>query len=165
MKIRYFFWDISNDTAHNPPKKLRLRFGTELINSSAHVKKSYETYLLCALDFDLFENKSGECDELLEIIEKIENGLEETHVYHGQGFDHYLYKHSVIFEHAIFGVCPHWPQWYCPLVHYKAAIQGVRDFFLLPKSLDTELIVELPISNMAEVTLFPVPDYQRFVVY
>jgi hypothetical protein len=156
---------MSEERKNSHPDKSRMDFDAELIDSPAHVKKSYETYLLCALDFDLFKNKSGECDELLEIIEKIENGLEETHVYYGQGFDHYLYKHSVIFEHAIFGVCPHWPQWSCPLSHYKIAIQGMRDFFLLPELLDTELIVELPISDMAEVTLFPVPDYKRFVIY
>jgi hypothetical protein len=165
MKIRFFYKDISQHMKTNDPEISTIGFKTKLLDSSAHVKKSYETYLLCALDFDLFENKRGQCDELLKIIEKIERGLKKKHVYHGQGFDHYLYKHSVIFEHAIFGVCPHWPQWSCPLSHYKIAIQGMRDFFLLPESLDTELIVELPISNMAEVTLFPVPDYKRFVVY
>ncbi len=119
------------------------------------VKNAYRQYLLSSLESDFLENRFGACDELLREIEKIEGGEIEYFVFDYNGFIHHVNAKSAIFEHAIFGVCPHWPLWSCPLSHYKIAVQAARDFFAMPESIDTELIVELPESDMAKVVLFP----------
>jgi hypothetical protein len=34
-------------------------------------------------------------------------------------------------------------------------VQTARDFYSMPESLDTQLIVELPETDMAQISLFP----------
>ena len=91
----------------------------------------------------------------------MENGKLDNFSFEFDGFIHYVSRDSAAFEHAIFGVCPHWPLWSCPLSHYKIAVEAARDFFAMPESLDTELIVELPESDMAKVVLFPAIMVER----
>lgn len=128
---------------------------SEALEGPDSVKNAYRQYLLSSLESDFLENRFGACDELLREIEKIEGGEIEYFVFDYNGFIHHVNAKSAIFEHAIFGVCPHWPLWSCPLSHYKIAVQAARDFFAMPESIDTELIVELPESDMAKVVLFP----------
>ena len=143
-------YESGNESTHR-----RIRRAFEMIDTSEQIKNSYGQYLLSSLDSDFFENRHRDCDLVLIEISKIENGELNDFVFEFDGFIHYVGRDSVTFEHAIFGVCPHWPLWSCPLSHYKIAVEAARDFFAMPESLDTELIVELPESDIAKVLLFP----------
>jgi len=127
----------------------------DLLEAAETVKLAYCQYLLSTLDCDFGENTFGTCDQVLNEVCRIENGEIENYFFEGEELLHYVSRNSVVFEHAIFGVCPHWPLWSCPLSHYKIGLQAARDFYALPESLDTELIVELPESDMAKIALFP----------
>jgi hypothetical protein len=155
MKLRFSYWDISQYVKNDEPNHRKIRRAFEMIDKSEQIRNSYGQYLLSSLDSDFLENRFGACDELLKEIEKIESGEIENFVFDYNGFIHHVNTKSAIFEHAIFGVCPHWPLWSCPLSHYKIAVQTARDFFAMPESLDTELIVDLPESDMAQISLFP----------
>ncbi len=155
MKLRFSYWDISQYVKNDEPNHRKIRRAFEMIDKSEKIRNSYGQYLLSSLDSDFLENRFGACDELLKEIEKIEASKIEHFVFDYNGFIHYVNKKSAAFEHAIFGVCPHWPLWSCPLSHYKIAVQAARDFFAMPVSLETEVIVELPESDMAQISLFP----------
>lgn len=102
-------------------------------------------YLLCgALASDFYPNHPEHCDFVLQKIAQIESGEIEEYMWEGQGFLHYIKPDSVLFEHNIFGECPEWPLWSCSLAQYKAALLGWKKFIEMPKSIDSEFIVELP---------------------
>jgi hypothetical protein len=155
LKIRLTYWDVSKYLRNIPKDTVEIQRAFEMIDAPESVRKPYSQYLLSSLESDFSENRFGAFDELLKVIEKIEHGKSENYYFETNGFTYHVGKNSVIFEHAIFGVCPHWPLWSCPLSHYKIAIQAARDFFALPESLDTKVIVELPESDMAQISLFP----------
>lgn len=155
MKIRFFYRDISKYVKNCSSLNTEVLRASEALEGPDSVRNAYRQYLLSSLESDFLENSFGACDELLREIEKIEAGEIEYFVFDYNGFIHYVNKKSAAFEHAIFGVCPHWPLWSCPLSHYKIAVQAALDFFAMPVSLDTEVIVELPDSDMAKVLLFP----------
>jgi len=84
-------------------------------------------------------------DVVLQDIEKLERCEIEIASWGGDpGFEQTITREGVTFENGTFGECPEWPLWSCPLAHYKAALQGWRKFLDMPKSVDSELIVELP---------------------
>ena len=155
MKIRYYYYNLSSSKNEIRPAISYNLHSAELLYAPVSVVKAYSKYILSSLNSDFFENRHGDCDLVLTEIAKLENGELNSFVFEFDGFIHYVGRDSVIFEHAIFGVCPHWPLWSCPLSHYKIAVQAARDFFAMPVSLDTELIVELPESDMAKIILFP----------
>ena len=155
MKIRLAYWDVSKYLKNIPKGAVEIRRAFEMIDAPEHFRKPYSQYLLSSLDSDFFENRHKDCDLLLAEIKKLEAGELNNFNFEFDGFIHYVGRDSVTFEHAIFGVCPHWPLWSCPLSHYKIAVEAARDFFALPESIDTELIVELPESDMAKIALFP----------
>jgi hypothetical protein len=155
MKIRLAYWDVSKYLKNGTSDGLEIRHAFEILNAPENIRRPYSKYLLSTLDSDFLKNRFGACDELLKEIQKIEDGEIEYFVFDYNGFTHYVNKKSAAFEHAIFGVCPHWPLWSCPLSHYKIAVQAARDFFAMPVSLETEVIVELPESDMAQISLFP----------
>ena len=62
----------------------------------------------------------------------------------GNHFTYTMNQHLVIFENCVFGECYEWPIWECTLVQFKAALQGWRQFLDIPKSIDAELIIDLP---------------------
>jgi len=155
LKIRLAYWDVSKYLKNMPKGGVEIRRAFEMIDVSESIRKPYSQYLLSSLDSDFSENRFGAFDELLKEIEKIEQGKSENYFFETNGFTYHIGKNSVTFEHAIYGVCPHWPLWSCPLSHYKIALQAARDFFALPESLGTEVIVELPESDMAKIALFP----------
>jgi hypothetical protein len=101
-------------------------------------------YLLAALDTDFSENFYGHIDEVLGAVAKIEVDELNEYEWEGQGFTSRITRDRVRFEHSVFGECPEWPVWCCTLAQYKAALQGYRRFLDLPKSIDTELVIELP---------------------
>ncbi len=155
MKIRYF-----SHALYSPANEVRSAVSyifrsAHLIDAPSSAKHAYSKYLFSSLDSDFSENRHGEFDKLLQEIDRIEKLEINYYIFEGQGFTHEISKKGVLFEHAIFGVCPHWPLWSCPLSHYKIAVQAARDFFAMPVSLDTELIVELPEADMAQIALFP----------
>jgi hypothetical protein len=155
LKIRLTYWDVSKYLRNIPKDTVEIQRAFEMIDAPESIRKPYSQYLLSSLDSDFSENRFGAFDELLKEIEKIEHGKSENYFFETNGFTYHIGKNSVTFEHAIYGVCPHWPLWSCPLSHYKIALQAARDFFALPESLDTEVIVELPESDMAKIALFP----------
>lgn len=155
MKIRYFFHEISSPENEIRPAVSYILRSAHLLHAPDSVRHAYSKYLFSSLESDFFDNIRGDLDKVLQAINYIENGELGEYVFDGQGFIHKIGKKCVLFEHAIFGVCSHWPIWSCPLSHYKIAIQGWMKFLRTPESLDTELIVELPNSDMAQVTLFP----------
>lgn len=155
MKIRFFYIDISKYIKNCNPLNTEVLRTSEILEASESVKKAYRQYLLSTLESDFFENRHKDCDLVLIEIEKLENGELNNFSFEFDGFIHYVSRDSATFEHAIFGVCPHWPLWSCPLSHYKIAVEAARDFFAMPESLGTELIVELPESDMAQIALFP----------
>ena len=155
LKIRLAYWDVSKYLRNIPKDAVEIQRAFEIIDVPESFRKPYSQYLLSSLDSDFSENRFGAFDELLKEIEKIERGESENYFFETNGFTYHIGKNSVTFEHAIYGVCPHWPLWSCPLSHYKIALQAARDFFALPESLDTEVIVELPESDMAKIALFP----------
>lgn len=106
--------------------------------------RPYSTYLLSALSSDFLAHHPEHCDLVLQKIAQIEAGEIEEYMWEGQGFLHYIKLDSVLFEHNIFGECPEWPLWSCSLAQYKAALQGWRQFIDMPKSIDSQLIIELP---------------------
>jgi hypothetical protein len=106
--------------------------------------RPYSTYLASCLVTDYPTDHPDWCDEVIADIEKLEHGEIESAKWDGQGFQHRMTPTKVTFEHTIFGECPEWPLWSCTLAQYKAALQGYRRFLDMPKSIDSELIVELP---------------------
>ena len=155
MKIRLAYWDVSKYLKNIPKGAVEIRRAFEMIDVSESIRKPYSQYLLSSLDSDFYANQFGDCDDLLLKIERVDRKEVENYIFESGGFTQYISENSVTFEHAIYGVCPHWPLWSCPLSHYKIALQAARDFFALPESIDTELIVELPESDMAKIALFP----------
>jgi len=155
LKIRLTYWDVSKYLRNIPKDTVEIQRAFEMIDAPESIRKPYSQYLLSSLESDFSENIFGYFDKLLNEIEKIEQGVAENYFFETNGFAYHVGKNSVTFEHAIFGVCPHWPLWSCPLSHYKIALEAARDFFAMPESLDTELIVELPESDMAKIILFP----------
>lgn len=117
-----------------------LLYRAETINSP---KEGFEKYLLSALDTD-YTTHTEWCDQVLAEIDRLERGEITSYVWDGQGFQHRMTASKVIFEHTIFGECPDWPLWSCTLAQYKAALQGWRKFIDMPKSIETQLIIELP---------------------
>lgn len=101
-------------------------------------------YLLASLDTDFSANFYGHIDTVLSAVAKIEVGELGECEWEGQGFTIHITRDRVRFEHSVFGECPEWPIWCCTLAQYKAALQGYRRFLDLPKSIDTQLVIELP---------------------
>ncbi len=161
MKLRFSYWDMSQYVESNGSTQRKIRRAFEMIDTPNQVRNSYSQYLLSSLDSDFYENYFNDLDTLIKKIELIECRDIDSYVFDSGGFTHYISRKSVVFEHAIFGVCPHWPLWSCPLSHYKIAVEAARDFFAMPESLDTELIVELPESDMAQIALFPPIMFER----
>ena len=106
--------------------------------------REFGNYLTSGLSSDFYPNHPEHCDLVLQKIAQIESGEIEEYMWEGQGFLHYIKPDSVLFEHNIFGECPEWPLWSCSLAQYKAALLGWKKFIEMPKSIDSELIVELP---------------------
>ena len=106
--------------------------------------RPYSTYLASSIESDFPAHHPDMADGVLQEIEKLDRGEIQTAEWEGQGFWHRISRSQVTFEHAIFGECPEWPLWTCTLAQYKAALQGWKQFLQLPKSIDSELIVELP---------------------
>ena len=155
LKIRLTYWDVSKYLRNIPKDTVEIQRAFEMIDAPESIRKPYSQYLLSSLESDFSENRFGSLDKILEKIDQIERGDIASYYFESNGFLYYINQKSILFEHAIFGVCPHWPLWSCPLSHYKIAVQAARDFFALPESLDTEVIVELPESDMAKIALFP----------
>lgn len=138
MKIRYFVHCYEGYDANDSYNLFRYAI---IINSEG---REYGNYLTSSLSSDFLANHPEHCDIVLQKIAQIETGEIEEYMWEGQGFLHYIKSDSVLFEHAIFGECPEWPLWPCSLAQYKAALKGWRKFLDMPKSIDTEFIVDLP---------------------
>ncbi len=161
MKIKFFYFDASKYTKHNYSNSTNIIRSYDLLDAPKNLKEAYCQYLLSSLSCDFAENRKGTCDKILYEIKRVENDEIRNYFFEGDELLHYVNRESVLFEHAIFGICPHWPLWSCPFSHYKVALQAARDFYALPESLDTEVIVELPESDMAKVVLFPAIMIER----
>ena len=141
LKLRFFYrWSHEGlDINGHPPSLMAARNINDL-----KIGEPHPFYILSGALSDFLAHHPGLVDEALEDIAKLERGAIQTAEWGGEGFCHSLTPTKVTFEHAIFGECPEWPIWSCTLAQYKAALQGWRKFIDMPKSIDTELIVELP---------------------
>jgi hypothetical protein len=155
MKIRFFYLDIFSCKKIFHLASKNIFRASEILEEPISIKKPYSKYLLSTLESDFSKNMFGDYDKLLKEIDELKEGKKVSFIFECDGFTHYVSTHSVTFEHTVFGVCPHWPLWSCPLSHYKIAVQAARYFFAIPLSLNTDLIVELPESDMAQISLFP----------
>lgn len=143
MKVHFYihryFWPadgVIEDTYH-------LSRIAHLFDAPDSTIQGFNQYLLSALETD-FRDGDG-IDGVLVDIARLEAGeIENCLAGTPDNFMHSLTRTQVTFEHAIFGECPEWPLWSCTLAQYKAALQGWKQFLQLPKSIDSELIVELP---------------------
>lgn len=115
-----------------------------LVDESEERTDRFNNYLLGAVTTDFSENRHGDVDEALAAVQKIEDGALEQFETGGQGFVHHITRSRVRFEHSVFGECPEYPIWCCTLAQYKAALLGYRRFLDMPKSIDSELTIELP---------------------
>lgn len=140
MKVRFFFYELRSAFGH-PPSIRRASMAND-----SNVEKSvlFNKNLLSALDTDFSENRSGFVDQVLSNVECVETGQVESYEWEGDGFTHHITRSRVRFEHTIFGDCPEYPIWCCTLAQYKSALLGYRHFLDMPKSLGSELIIELP---------------------
>ena len=117
----------------------------ELPDASEETCWSFRKYLLSSLDTDFPTHHPEWIDEVLSEIEKLELGEIDVTYWGGDpGFEQTITREGVTFEHGTFGECPEWPLCTCSLAQYKAALQGWRRFIDMPKSVETELIVDLP---------------------
>jgi hypothetical protein len=141
MKIIYKYrWNHHEPVYGHPPY---LVHSYRLLSCGETQCSSFEKYLLSALHTDFSENRHGQVDEALDAIQKIETGELDEFDTGGQSFWHHLTKSYVRFEHNTFGECPEWPIWCCALAQYKAALQGYRRFLDMPRSIESELVIEL----------------------
>lgn len=138
MKIHYFVHCYPGYDTNDPYNLFRY---AKIIDSTGQEQGNY---LTSALSSDFLDYQPDHCDIALQKIEQIEAGEIAEYTWDGQGFQHNMKLDGVVFEHTIFGECLEWPLWSCSLVQYKAALQGWRKFIDMPKSLKTELIVDLP---------------------
>lgn len=115
-----------------------------MLEAAPETSRMYQKYLLSALSSDFPAHHVELIDEVLQKIDTLERRETDLVEWGGEGFCHSLTFDQVVFEHAVFGECPEWPIWSCPLSHYKAALCGWRQFIEMPESIDSELIVALP---------------------
>jgi len=137
MKVRFFVYETRSSNGLH--RSLWRTSSTEDVRHAA-----YNKYLLSALGTDLPEYSTHHVDGVLAEVGKVETGVLDEYQYEGQGFVHHITRNRVRFEHSVFGECPEWPIWCCTLAQYKAALQGYRRFLDMPKSIESELIIELP---------------------
>lgn len=138
LKFKFFYTWLHSAFGH-PPELVEARNINNLPVGMPH-----PFYRLSGALSDFSENRHGDVDETLAAVEKVEGGELEAYDTGGEGFCHHITRDRVSFEHSVFGECPEWPIWCCTLAQYKAALQGYRRFLALPKSIDTQLVVELP---------------------
>lgn len=137
MKVRLFYHEtISSNGLH------RSLWDTAIADGPSG--RDVGKYLLTALHTNLPAHSTHHVESVLARVAKIESGELNEYECEGQGFIHHITRSRVRFEHTIFGECPEWPIWCCTFAQYKTALQGYRRFLDLPKSIDSELTIELP---------------------
>lgn len=141
MKARYY---VHCFEGFDPLDEYRLLRVGGLLEGTDSVRNAFNSYLFSGLTSDFSENRYGDVDEALAAVEKIEQGTLDQFETGGQGFVHHITRNRVRFEHSVFGECPEWPIWCCTLAQYKAALLGYRRFLDMPKSIDSELTIDLP---------------------
>lgn len=142
MKIRFYcYWMAGHGKGIDDDPYYLFRVAT-LTEAPKDVIREYNKYLLGSLDTDYPAIEY--CDDVLKEIDRLERGEIQTFTWEGDGFFHDITRDTVTFEHAVFGECPEWPIWRCSLTQYKVALEGWKRFLVMPKSIDSELIVDLP---------------------
>jgi hypothetical protein len=141
MKIRFYYeWNHHEPVYGHAPY---LCYRLEIINPE---QISYSKFLLGGIS-DLSGN---DINITLVNIEKLERGEIDEYCTGGDndGLMHFLKKDVVDFEIYLFGICPHWPFWQCSFEQYKTALLGWKKFLEMPEDINTELIIDLPSSNI-----------------
>lgn len=113
------------------------------INRENCIKRPYSCYLLPSLDTE-YDDDIEYCEEVLAQITRLEKKEIDSYLAGRRDFSSKINEHEVVMENYIFGECYEWPLSTFPLVHYKVALQGWRQFLDIPKSIDAELIIDLP---------------------
>jgi hypothetical protein len=107
------------------------------------VNRPYSSYLLPSLRSE-FGTDIKYCEKVLAQISRLERKEIEHYRAGGNEFSYTMNQHEVVFENAVFDECYEWPLWTCPLMQFKVALQGWRKFLDIPKTIDSELITDLP---------------------
>ena len=135
-------WEARHKAAWQMPVLDDVLFTSLAIESALY--RPYAKFLTTALEHD-FHFSVYECiDNALLDISRLEQGELAIAYAGGAAFDQTLTPTDVSFEHSKFSECEIWPVWKCPLIQYKAALEGWRSFLNMPNQISTELIVELP---------------------
>jgi hypothetical protein len=142
MKIRFFYYWSHHEPVYGHAPSLWV--GISILGMTDEQMQSSKNYLPY-LDTDFPAHHPEDIDNVLSEIEKLERGEVDITYWGGDpGFEQTITREGVTFEHGTFGECPEWPLWSCSLAQYKAALLGWKKFIEMPKSIDSELIVELP---------------------
>jgi hypothetical protein len=105
--------------------------------------RPYTNYLFPSLETEYGTDKEY-CEEVLAKIDRLERKEIDQYAVGGNQYLCTLNQHEVVIENYIFGECYEWPLSTFPLVNYKIALQGWRKFLDIPKTIDSELIIDLP---------------------
>lgn len=144
IKLKFYYRNIFDEhDEHNQFSQLVM---ARTINDLP-VGEPHPYYILSGAISDFLENRHGEVDNILSVIDQLEYGEIDSYEYEGQGFTQHITRDRVRFEHTIFGECPEWPVWSCTFKQYKVAMKGYRQFLSMPRNIKTELTVELPENN------------------
>lgn len=141
MKARYY---VHCFEGFDPLDEYRLLRVGGLIHAEESARDAFNGHLFSHVTSDFSENRYGHVDLVLDAVEKVESGELAEYEWEGQGFTSHITRERVRFEHSVFGECPEWPIWCCTLAQYKTALQGYRRFLDMRKSIDSELIIDLP---------------------
>jgi hypothetical protein len=143
MKLHFFYQWNYHEPVYGHPPYLVVRI--ILQDAAESAIQLFGKYLLSAIMDDYPEFDPEDCDDVLHDIKRLENGeISSCLAGTPDHFMHSLTATRVTFEHSIFGECPDWPIWACTLAQYKAALEGWRRFIDMPKSIDSELIIDMP---------------------
>lgn len=141
MKARYY---VHCFEGFDPLDEYRLLRVGGLIGGTEAARNFFNSRLFSHMTSDFSENRYGHVDLVLNAVGKVASGELAEFEWEGQGFTSHITRERVRFEHSVFGEGPEWPILCCTLAQYKAALIGYRQFLDMPKSIDTELIIELP---------------------
>ena len=140
MEIRFYYYWLHSAYGHKPS----LREGISILGMTDEQMLLSKNYLL-SLNTNFPAHHPEDVDKVLSRIAQLERGEIDITYWGGDpGFEQTITREGVTFEHATFGECFEWPLWTCSLAQYKAALIGWRKFIVMPASIDTELIIDLP---------------------
>lgn len=136
MKLKLFY----EDAGHNPVIGRVLQRRKVVIGDDGGIER-YQRYVANTLSF--IAPTAKDCDRILSMIRDIENAQEEIIEVEGNDTTLILSKVGVQVDITINDDWVGQPEGRFCLEQIKKAIAAWRDFLKLPKSLDSEVVVDL----------------------